>query len=117
MRRLFSLIFVLAMFAASSIAEDSAVCKSASNPIVGKCFRFRGRLGMYNGGHSYWVWKVGTSHRYWVEGDLPGEGQFDWDHFYWGNFDACPTTKFRKGDAQGICVQSMGKLIRTERKN
>ena len=72
---------------------------------------------MYNGGHSYWVWKVGTSHRYWVEGDLPGEGQFDWDHFYWGNFDACPTTRFRKGDAQGICVQSMGKLIRTERKN
>ncbi len=72
---------------------------------------------MYNGGHSYWIWKVGTSHTYWVEGDLPGEGLFDWDHFYWGNFDVCPTTRFREGHAQGICVQSMEKLIKTERKN
>ena len=117
MRRSFSLILVLLTLVSASIAADSAVCKSPSNPIIGKCFRFRGRLGMYNGGHSYWVWKVGTSHRYWVEGDLPGKGQFDWDHFYWGNFEACPTTGFRKGYAQGICVQSMGKLSKTERKN
>lgn len=73
---------------------------------------------MYNGGHTYWIWQVGTKHKYWVEGDLSNglEGKLDWDHFYWGNFQVCPTTKFKRGYAQGICLTSIGKLTKSDRK-
>jgi len=101
-----------------SHAEDAAPsCKGTTLPIVGECFHFRGRLGLYNGGHTYWIWRVGTSHRYWVEGDLPAtvDENLDWDHSYWGDFYACPTTAFKKGYAQGICLQSAGKLTGTKR--
>ena len=118
MKRVFFHILVLVVLVEASPAERFRVCKGTTFPIVGKCFRFRGRLGLYNGGHTYWIWRVGTSHRYWVEGDLPAtiaEGSLDWDHSYWGNFDARPTTVFKKGFAQGICLQSAGKLTTTER--
>jgi hypothetical protein len=121
MKCLFSRIFVLLVLVAVSTAEDTAPsCKETTFPVVGKCFRFRGRLGLYNGGHTYWIWRVGTSHRYWVEGDLPAairKGSLDWDHSYWGNFDACPTTVFQNGYAQGICLRSSGKLATTGRTN
>jgi len=118
MKRTFSGIVVLLLLVVASTAEDAAPSCKATFPIVGKCFRFRGRLGLYNGGHTFWIWRVGTNHRYWVEGELPAtiaEGSLDWDHSYWGDFDACPTTVFKKGHAQGICVQSAGKLITTKR--
>ncbi len=119
MRHGFSYIFVLLVLAVTSTAENTA-CKGTRLPVVAKCFSFRGRLGLYNGGHTYWIWRVGTSHKYWVEGELPAsisEQSLDWDHFYWGNFDACPTTLFRRGYAQGICLQSTGNLRTTERTN
>ncbi len=121
MKRVFSCIFVLMVLVAASQAEDAAPSSEGTTlSIVAKCFRFRGRLGLYNGGHTYWIWHAGTSHRYWVEGDLPAtidEGSLDWDHFYWGDFYACPTTVFKKGYAQGICLQSAAKLTITERTN
>jgi hypothetical protein len=121
MKRVFSCILVLLVLAATSAAEDTALsCKGTTLPVVGTCFRFRGRLGLYNGGHTYGIWRVGTNHTYWVEGELPAtinEGSLDWEHSYWGHFDACPTTVFKKGYAQGICLQSAGKLTATERTN
>ena len=121
MRLVFPCIFVLTVLMATGRAEDTArSCKGTTFHIVGECFRFRGRLGLYNGGHTYWIWHVGTDHRYWVEGDLPStiaKGSLDWDHDYWGNFEACPTTVFKKGYSQGICLQSVGKLRTTQRTN
>ena len=121
MKRVFSCMFVLVILVAASTAEDTArSCKGTTLPVAGKCFRFRGRLGLYNGGHTFWIWRTGTSHRYWVEGELPAtisEGSLDFDHFYWGNFDACPTTVFKKGYAQGICLQFASQLMVTERTN
>ena len=121
MKRVLSPIFVLVALVVASTAEDAAPsCKGTTLPIVGKCFRFTGRLGLYNGGHTYWIWRVGMNHRYWVEGELPAtidQGGLDWDHYYRGNFDACPTTVFKKGHAQGICLQSASKLTTTERTN
>ena len=121
MKHVFFRILVMLVLVAASAAENTAPsCKGTTLPVVGKCFRFRGRLGLYNGGHTYWIWQVGTKHTYWVEGDLPAtirEGSLDWDHSYWGDFDACPTTVFKKGYAQGICLQSAGKLAATERIN
>jgi hypothetical protein len=118
MKRVFFRICVLFVLVAASTAQAGPSCKGTNYPVVGKCFRFRGTLGLYNGGHTYWIWQVGTNHKYWVEGELPAtisETSLDWDHFYWGNFDACPTTVFKKGHAQGICLQSVGKLSTTER--
>jgi hypothetical protein len=120
-KRVFSRILVLLALVVACTAEDTVrTCKGTTLPVVGKCFSFRGRLALYNGGHTYWIWRVGTGHRYWVEGELPAtidERSLDWDHSYWGSFDACPTTTFRKGYAQGICLQSAGKLTTTERTN
>ena len=119
MKHAFTFVFVLLVLVAASVAEDAAPnCKETTYPVVGRCFHFRGRLGMCNGGHTFWIWRVGTNHKYWVEGNLPStisEGNLDWDHSYWGDFDACPTTVFKKGYAQGICLQSAGKLTTTER--
>ena len=70
---------------------------------------------MYNGGHTFWIWRPDTNHRYWVENELPDNLQVDWDHYYWGEFEACPITKFQKGHAQGICLESVGRLSRTRR--
>jgi len=121
MKRALTVMLVLLVLVAASTARDAApTCKGTTFPVVGKCFRFRGRLGLYNGGHTYWIWRVGTNHRYWVEGELPAginEGSLDFDHFYWGIFGACPTTVFKKGYAQGICLQSAGELTTTEKTN
>ena len=116
-RQLLSGIVVLLMLAHTGVAEKmKPTCKGTTLAVVGECFRFRGRLGLYNGGHTFWIWRVGTNHRYWVEGDLPvGEESFDWEHFYWGNFEACPTTKFENGHAQGICVTGVERLTKTNR--
>ena len=74
---------------------------------------------MYNGGSPFWVWRVGTNHRYFVREPIPKELDHvvDWDHFYWGEFEVCPVTKFKQGHAQGICIESVGKLTKTERKD
>ena len=116
MRRLLSGAVVLLMLANSGVGEDiEAKCKGTTLTVVGECFRFRGRLGLYNGGHTFWIWRAGTNHKYWVDNELPIEGNLDWEHFYWGTFEACPTTKFEKGHAQGICVTEVGKLTKTNR--
>jgi hypothetical protein len=120
MKKVIAWLVVLLALMGASLAEDAvSSCKGTTIPVVGECFSFHGRLGLYNGGHTFWIWKVGTSHRYWVEGVLPivNEGSLDFDHFYWGNFDACPTTVFKKGFAQGICLRSTGKLTITEKTN
>jgi hypothetical protein len=109
---------VLLMLADTSAAENiEPRCKGTTLTVVGECFRFRGRLGLFNGGHTFWIWRVGTNHEYWVEGELPAgvEESLDWEHFYWGAFEACPTTKFEKGHAQGICVIGVEKLSKTNR--
>ncbi len=117
MKKLFLLTAALLAVSAWGAASPAPSCKGSSQ-VVGECFRFRGRLGMYNGGHTFWIWWVGTNHRYWVEDSIPAgleQQQLDWAHFYWGEFDACPVTKFEKGHAQGICLKSVGKLITTKR--
>jgi hypothetical protein len=106
---------ILLMLAATAFASDGAACKS--KPEAGACFSFHGRLALYNGGHAYWIWQVGKQHRYWVEQLPPGaEKDVDWDHYYWGDFDVCPTTKFQQGRAQGICVRAVRNLRATVRK-
>ena len=119
MKHVFLTIFVLFVLLTVGTGQEAAgSCKGTTYPIVGKCVSFRGRLGLYNGGHTFWIWRIGTNHKYWVEGELPAaisEGRLDWDHFYWANFYGCPTNVFKKGYAQGICLQSAGKLTTTER--
>ena len=118
MKLLISSIAVVVLIASLSMAEDTtSKCKGTTIKVVGKCFMLHGRLGMYNGGHTFWIWRPETKHKYWVEGELPGEieGGLDWDHFYWGDFEACPTTQFKKGFAQGICVKRVEKLKKTNR--
>ena len=61
MKRALRCVFILLMPVEASTAQDVAsTCKGTANPVVGKCFRFRGRLGLYNGGHTDWIWRVGT---------------------------------------------------------
>lgn len=87
-------------------------CKKNPN-LVGKCFSVRGRMNYWNGAPSTRIWVIGTHHML----DLPCEESGlpqdirehfqDFDDEVTGLFEVCPFNKYRKGEMQSVCVESL----------
>ena len=98
----------------------------AQPALVGKCFRVRGRLSLYNGAPTIRLWRVGTKRMLGVSASYSRDGysripeelekKLDWETDVWGDFLACPFTRQRPKEMQMICIEE-GKnvLVRKRR--
>ena len=83
--------------------------------LVGKCFRVRGRLSLYNGAPTVRLWRAGTRRMLGVSASYAREGyssipedlerQLGWESDVWGDFLVCPFTPRRPGEMQMICIE------------
>lgn len=98
-------------------ARDFMACKTDPD-IVGECFTFRGRLGLWNGTPTRRIWRVGTKRILGVQDEYPGPDNFDvdWDTEDWGDFTVCPFTKEKPGYMQFVCIESASKVVTLPRK-
>ena len=83
----------------------------------GKCYVARGRYAIYVEGDA--IWPVGT-HRLLSTTDPELDkmlAQSGWeDHVLFGDFSVCPTSAYRRGEMQSVCIQSYRNLRITNRK-
>ncbi len=88
--------------------------KVAEPGYVGECFSFHGRAQFANGNPSFRIWRIGTKSYVAIPDDrcsaLPENlsklMQKSGDMVY-GDFSVCPLSKFKKGNLQFVCVQSV----------
>jgi hypothetical protein len=99
--------------------SPSKPCR-AQPALVGKCFRVRGRLSLYNGAPTIRLWRVGTKRILGVSAsysqpgysNIPAEIEklLEWDNEVWGDFLVCPFTPQKPQEMQMMCIES-GKNI------
>jgi len=88
----------------------------AQPALVGKCFRVRGRMSLYNGTPTIRLWRAGTRRMLGVSSSYAREGyssipedlekRLGWETDLWGDFLVCPFTPRRPGEMQLVCVES-----------
>jgi hypothetical protein len=100
------LVFMSIVFLAvlPAFPANAANCKETT---FGKCFNVRGRYAIYADGDYLWI--VGTKRILGTTNDdldkiLEKAG---WeDYAAYGDFNVCPTSKYRPGHMQGVCIES-----------
>ena len=107
----------------SKLDEVAGQCKNNTH-LVGQCFRLHGRAFFSNGTPSLRIWHVGTNRILGVT-DRPQADDAEnpiapanllnalggFDHFVFGDFEACPFTPKRQGHMQMICVERAENLV------
>jgi hypothetical protein len=87
----------------NSISDAFQACKTDPD-IIGACFKFHGRLSMWNGTPTMRIWRVGTKRILGTRDEPLPENlakEMDWDTEAWGDFEVCPYTKERPGEIRG----------------
>jgi hypothetical protein len=86
----------------------------AQPALVGKCFKVRGRLSLYNGAPTIRLWRAGTKRILGVSASYAQEGfsipteiekQLDWETELWGEYLVCPFTRQQPGVMQMVCIE------------
>jgi hypothetical protein len=123
-------LFCLASFCISS-GQSQTPPETSEKPcraqprLVGKCFRVRGRLSLYNGAPTIRLWRAGTRRLLGVSASYAEQGyssipadierRLNWETELWGDFQVCPFTRRRPGEMQLICIES-GKNLMTRKR-
>ena len=93
---------LLAMNPAAS--AKGADCKETE---YGKCYEVHGRYAIYADGDA--IWPVGT-HRLLSTTDSELDKMLEqsgWqEHVLFGDFSVCPTSEYKRGEMQSVCIQS-----------
>lgn len=95
--------------------------------LIGRCFKVRGRLSVYNGAPAVRLWRVGTrrmlgvsEQRFAISGyrNIPSdiESQISPDADIFGDFLVCPFTPQRPGEMQLVCIEAGKNLVVRKRK-
>ena len=97
----------------------------AQPSLVGRCFRVRGRLSLYNGAPTIRLWRAGTKRMLGISSSYSREGyssipdelerQLSWETELWGDFLVCPFTRRKPGEMQMICVESAKNVFARKR--
>ena len=87
----------------------------AQPALIGKCFKVRGRLSLYNGAPTIRLWRAGTKRILGVSASYAQEGylsipaeiekKLDWETELWGDYLVCPFTQQQPGVMQMICIE------------
>lgn len=89
-------------------------CKTAE---YGKCYEVHGRYAIYVQRDA--IWPVGT-HRLLSTTDAELDRMLEqsgWeDHVVFGDFSVCPTSAYKRGEMQSVCIQSYRNLRITKGK-
>lgn len=118
------LLLLLCTHAVSGQGELSAQklkpCR-AQPALVGRCFRVRGRLSLYNGTPTIRLWRAGTRRMLGVSSSYAQEGyssippelekRLDWETEVWGDFLVCPFTRQRPKEMQMICIEEARDVV------
>jgi len=107
------------LLAYSVPAQSPAIRKSCREhpQLVGKCFRVRGRLAVYNGAPALRLWRSGTrrvlgisEQKFSVAGyrNVPQEieSRINQDVSLFGEFLVCPFTREQPHEMQLVCIES-----------
>ena len=95
---------IVSLVVLSAFPANAANCKEMT---FGKCFSIHGRYAIYADGDYLWI--VGTKRMLDTTNDdldkiLEKAG---WESYaVYGDFTVCPTSKYRPGEMQGVCIQS-----------
>jgi hypothetical protein len=128
-----ALLTVISMLLAATLVtpgqEEKA--KSVMKPcrmqpsLVGKCFKVRGRLSLYNGAPTIRLWRAGTKRVLGVSASYSQEGyssipevlerQLNWENELWGDFLVCPFTHQRPKTMQLICIENGKNVVSRKR--
>ena len=121
------LLFVFAQAAVARPQESEPPVKPcrAQPSLVGKCFRVRGRLSLYNGAPTFRLWRAGTKRMLGVSASYATAGyssipaalekQLDWETELWGTFLVCPFTQRRPQHMQMICIEAADHVVARKR--
>jgi hypothetical protein len=87
----------------------------AQPTLIGKCFKVRGRLSLYNGAPTIRLWRAGTKRILGVSASYAQDGsssipaeiekQLGWETELWGDYLVCPFTREHPGVMQMICIE------------
>jgi len=115
-----AIISALALLTVGSAMPSSAIpfdksCREHPQ-LVAKCFKVRGRLGVYNGAPALRIWKIGTKRmlgvseqRFAIAGvkNVPEDVQtkIDQNRFLYGDFIVCPFTEPQPNEMQLVCIE------------
>lgn len=108
-------------------APKSTLMPCRAQPsLVGKCFRVRGRLSLYNGAPTIRLWRVGTRRILGVSASYSQAGyssipdelerRLDWETEMWGDFLVCPFTRLRPKEMQMICIEDGKNVVVRKRR-
>jgi hypothetical protein len=128
---LITILFAHLLISASAITGQGEMGKAKPKPcraqptLVGKCFRVRSRLSLYNGNPTIRLWRAGTKRMLGVSASYSREGynsipeeiekQLNWENEVWGDFLVCPFTPQRPGEMQMMCIDE-GKSIEVRKR-
>ncbi len=97
----------------------------AQPSLVGKCFRVRGRLSLYNGAPTIRLWRAGTRRMLGVSSSYAQEGyssipadveqKLNWETEVWGDFLVCPFTRQKPKEMQMICIEDAKNVVLRKR--
>jgi hypothetical protein len=90
--------------------------------LIGKCFRVRGRLSVYNGAPAVRLWRIGTRRVLGISDqrfsrpeyhNLPEEltKQLNGENEIFGDFLVCPFTRPRPREMQLVCIESSKNVV------
>ena len=115
MRRPLLLLFALVVWSTAAFAAERLNCKNRKG-IVGECFTMHGRLSVRCGDQNYWLWQIGTKHKFDVgfQDAFPASVHQEWlacgsvgaPSWIFGHFVVCPLEKEKAGEAQAACIVS-----------
>jgi hypothetical protein len=109
-------------FSAMAVTHSPVEKSCREHPqLIGKCFKLRGRLSVYNGAPALRIWRIGTKRvlgvseqRFAVSGylNVPEDvrNKIDQDKVLLGDFVVCPFTKSRAGEMQMVCIDKVTNL-------
>ena len=95
------------------------------NPaVIDKCYRVHGRAFGTNGTPNHRIWQIGTDRILGVTGSGTADDAEDAivpnnllralngdEHFVFGDFEVCPSTKEREGHMRMVCVERADNLV------
>lgn len=118
---------ILLLLIPCSVISRQEVRNSPSMPcraqpaLVGKCFKVRGRLSLYNGAPTIRLWRAGTKRMLGVSAGYSTAGyssipeeierSLDWEKEVWGDFLVCPFTRQKPKEMQMICIESGRNIV------